>query len=90
MSQISAVVRRGAKAFFDWWFAELAGLIPPALDPVRRRRRRLLVLALGTEDAALLQGTGANRRLIARSDGRNPEELKPIVAKLRRRSISIR
>lgn len=85
MSQISAVVSRGLKAFFNWWFTELAGLIPPALDPARRRRRRLLVLALGIEDAALLQGTGPNRRLIARTNDRNPEELKPIVTKLRRR-----
>lgn len=85
MSQISALVRRGLNAFFDWWLAELAGWVPPALDPVRRRRRRLLVLALGTNDTTLFQGTGANRRLIARSDSPNPEELKPLVTKSRRR-----
>jgi general secretion pathway protein L len=85
MSQISTAARGAVNAFFDWWLAELAGLIPPGLQPARRRRRRLLVLALGAEDAALFRGTGARRRLLARSPSRDPEQLKPLIRKSRGR-----
>lgn len=92
MSQIVAVARRGLKAFFDWWRAELTGLLPRGLNPARRRRRRLLVLVFGMNDASLFQGSGAGRRLIGRSDRSDPGSLKALVGKSfgRRRQTIVR
>jgi general secretion pathway protein L len=90
MSQIVAVAQSGLRAFFEWWWNELEGLLPRILSPSRRQRRRLLVLALGPDGAALFQGSGASRRLIARSEGDDPDRLKAAIAKShgrRRRTI---
>ena len=90
MSQIVAAAQSGLRAFFEWWWNELEGLLPRVLSPSRRQRRRLLVLALGPDGAALFQGSGASRRLIARSEGDDPDRLKAAIAKAqgrRRRTI---
>ncbi|HZA67623.1 MAG TPA: PilN domain-containing protein [Geminicoccaceae bacterium] len=90
MSQIVAVAQSGLRAFFEWWWNELEGLLPRVLSPSRRQRRRLLVLVLGSDGAALFQGSGASRRLIARSEGDDPDELKAAIARAhgrRRRTI---
>lgn len=90
MSQIVAIAQSGLRGFFEWWWNELEGLLPRVLSPSRRQRRRLLVLALGPDGAALFQGSGASRRLIARSEGDDPDQLKAAIAKAhgrRRRTI---
>jgi hypothetical protein len=92
MSQIVAVAQSGLKAFFEWWWNELEGLLPRAWNPSRRQRRRLLVLVLGADGAALFQGSGASRRLIARSEGVDPDTLKAAIGKAhgRRRQTIVR
>jgi general secretion pathway protein L len=92
MSQIVAVAQSGLKAFFEWWWNELEGLLPRAWNPSRRQRRRLLVLVLGADGAALFQGSGASRRLIARSEGDDPDTLKAAIGKAhgRRRQTIVR
>lgn len=69
MSQFLALVRSGAGAFFEWWFGELAGLVPRALMPGRRRQRRALVLALEPDGASLLRG----EQVIGRAEAAEPE-----------------
>jgi general secretion pathway protein L len=76
MSQIVAVAHSGLSAFFAWWSTELAGMLPRAWSPNRRRRRRLLVLVLDRDEAALFQGVGAGRRLIGRGELGDPSSLR--------------
>jgi general secretion pathway protein L len=85
MSPVVAVVRNGLKAFFAWWSAELAGLLPRGLSPDRHRRRRLLLLVLGLDDVALFQGSGTGRRLIGRSEDSDLDPLRALIGKARRR-----
>jgi general secretion pathway protein L len=92
MSQIIAVANDGLKAFFAWWWYELAGLLPRRWSPDRRRRRRLLVLACAAHETALFEGAGPGRRLLARSEGSDPEALKGALGglRLRRRHTIVR
>jgi general secretion pathway protein L len=92
MSQIVALARSGLSAFFAWWSSELAGLLPRGLSPNRRRRRRLLALALDGNGAFLSQGSGAGGRLIGRSELDEPDSLKARIGKElgRRRQTVVR
>lgn len=92
MSQIVALARSGLNGFFGWWSTELAGLLPRGLSPHRRRRRRLLVLALDGNGAFLSHGSGAGRRLIGRSELDDPGALKAEIGKEhgRRRQTVVR
>ena len=46
----------GARAFLDWWIAELKGLMPEALrSGVRRNRRRLVLSVEGSKLTALME-----------------------------------
>jgi general secretion pathway protein L len=63
MSSVIGLARSGLSAFWSWWLAELAGMLPRPLKRVGRRDRRQIVLLLNPGETVVLQRTRERARM---------------------------
>jgi general secretion pathway protein L len=89
MARLLAVIRRGLRGFFAWWFGELAGLVPARLSPARRRDRHGLVLAFDDRGIGVSEIVGDREQELGGVDQAGPgqaAQMAALLGRARRRS----
>jgi general secretion pathway protein L len=83
MTSLLSLIRGSIAAFFSWWLAELAGLVPRRLRPAGARRRRGLVLVLGGSETVVAERSAEGERTLGSVASDAPDQDQRLRALLR-------
>jgi general secretion pathway protein L len=64
MSSVIGLARSGLSALFNWWFAELSGMLPRRLIRVGRRERRQVLLLINQGEMVVLERNGDRAHVV--------------------------
>jgi general secretion pathway protein L len=84
------LAREGIAAFFDWWWRELASLVPRRLRRATRREGRMLVLEFGEVESLLLERTASGERVLGTGAPDFDQGLSALLQRRRRRAVTVR